>query len=87
MAYYEFTGTAPQIQEVKQLKQTLITALNLAHNIQRQSAQMDLTDMQAQFGVDADLTAVNWTTTINDVVTALEGTGVQNLITKVGFSA
>jgi len=87
MAYFEFTGTAPQVQEVKALKQTLVTAYNLALNIQRQNNEMALADMQAQFGVDVDLTEVQWETTIKDVVTALEGSGVQNLITKVGFTA
>ena len=85
MAYFTFT-TAPQTNEVRQLKQTLITAKNVAANIQRQNVEMTLAQMQAQFGVDAALTELQWEGTINAIVTLLADQAVLDLIGKVGFS-
>lgn len=87
MPYFVFNRGAAQSGEVVQLKQSLITAKNLALNIQRQNAEMTLQDMQAQFGIDTDLTEVQWETTINDIVTLLDDAAVLNLIGKVGFSS
>lgn len=85
MPYFTFTNK-PQIDRVRRLKAILIEAHGLAVEIQRQNTQMTLTDMQNQFGVPAELTEAAWETTVNDVVTALESTAVQNMIAKVGFS-
>ena len=85
MAYFTFTAGV-QVQEVRQLKQTLITAKNVALNIQRQNAEMTLAQMQAQFGVDAALTEAQWESTINAIVTLLDNQAVLDLIGKVGFS-
>jgi len=87
MAYFEFTGTAPQTQQVRQLKQSLLTAKELGQRIQAQSAQMTLAQAQSQWGVPASgLTLVQWQGVIDDIVTALDAVAITNLTEQVGFT-
>lgn len=87
MAYFTFDSTAPQARKVQKLREYLVFAQNLAEEIAAQNAEMDLADAQAQFGVDAGLTDVQWETTINDIVTALNAVAVTNLVNRVGFTS
>lgn len=88
MTYFTFEGTAPQNQSMKQLKTSLQVAYEHAQRIENQLAEM--TDDQAieQFGKPAVgvLTIAQMQTTISDIVTALEATGVTNFINRVGFN-
>lgn len=87
MAYFEFNGNAPQTQQMRQLKQSLLTAKELAERVQAQTAQMTLAQAQAQWGVPASgMTLVAFQGVIDDIVTALEATAVTNLTTQIGFT-
>jgi hypothetical protein len=87
MAYFEFNAAGAQVQNVRQLKQNLINAKLLAEQIQRQNAEMSYVQQQNQFGVPDSLAEVAWESTINNVVTALNSSGVEDIISQLGFSS
>jgi hypothetical protein len=87
MAYFEFNAAGAQVQNVRQLKQALINAKTLAELIQQQNAQMSYVQQQNQFGVPDNLAEVPWESTIDNVVTALNSSGVENIISQLGFSS
>jgi len=84
MAFFEINQAANQAQELRGLKQSLITAYNLARNIQRQMDEMTHAQQQSQFGIPASLPELSFETTINNVVTALEASSITDLISKLG---
>ena len=84
MAFFEINTSAQQAQELRGLKQSLITAINLSANIQRQMAQMTHAQQQSQFGIPAGLSEAAFETTINDVATALDAVAIQNLVSQLG---
>jgi len=86
MAYFEFTGTAPQTQQVRQLKSQLQVVYELAQRIQDQNAQMDDAQQTSQWGVPVSLAGTPWETLIDNLVTGLETAAVQNIITQLGFT-
>jgi hypothetical protein len=87
MAYFEFNAAGAQVQNVRQLKQNLINAKLLAEQIQRQNVEMSYVQQQSQFGVPDSLAEVAWESTINNVVTALNSSGVEDIISQLGFSS
>lgn len=86
MTYYVFTGDAPQNQTLRRLKDSLLAAKEAADRINAQNPNMTLAQMQAQFGVDASLTEVQWETLISNLVTALADAAITNITTALGFS-
>lgn len=84
MAFFELNYSAQQAQELRALKQSLITAINLSANIKRQMEQMTHAQQQSQFGIPAELSEAAFESTINDVVTALDAPAIQNLISQMG---
>jgi hypothetical protein len=87
MAYFEFNAAGAQVQNVRQLKQALINAKTLAELIQQQNVEMSYVQQQNQFGVPDNLAEVPWESTIDNVVTALNSSGVENIISQLGFSS
>ena len=85
MAYVIASGTAPQSQDLRQLKQTLVTSGNLARHIQRQMAEMSDAQLEAQFGIPTAAVAP-FRTNVDAIVTALDAAAVQNIMAKLGFS-
>jgi hypothetical protein len=82
MAYYELSPSAPGRQTPLGLKANLVSALNAAKQIQRESAEMTETQIQSHFGFSG--TQAAWNATIDGVVTALEAAAVDNLISQIG---
>ena len=50
MSYFEFNGNAPQTQQVRQLKNSLLVAKELAERIQAQNAEMTEDQERTQWG-------------------------------------
>ncbi|MCA9872473.1 MAG: hypothetical protein KC441_02430 [Anaerolineales bacterium] len=86
MAFFEFTTSAQQAAELKELKSVLSRARDLAGRINDQNTQMALAQKQTQFGIPAGLSEAAWDTTIGDIVTALDATAVTNFVNRVGFA-
>ena len=87
MAFFTFNGNAAQTQQARQLKSSLIVAKELAERVQAQTAQMNLTQAQEQFGLPASgLTLAQWQTTIDNIVTALNAASVTAYTDQIGFS-
>jgi hypothetical protein len=87
MAYFEFNGNAPQTAQIRQLKQSLLTAKELAERVQAQTAQMTLAQAQAQWGVPTSgLTLAQFQGVIDGIVTALAAAEITNLTNQVGFT-
>jgi hypothetical protein len=86
MPFIVLDHTAPQRAEPQRLKQDLRKALETALNIQRQAAEMDDAQVQAQFGVPAGAVSA-FRTNVDDIVTALQSQAVTNIISSMGFSA
>jgi Fe2+ transport system protein B len=82
---YVIAQTAPQTQDLRQLKQTLVTARNLAGHIQRQMQQMTDAQLEAQFGVPTAAVSA-FRTNIDGIVTALDAQNIQNIMASLGFS-
>lgn len=88
MAYHIFSATAPQNQNLRQLKQTLATARNLAQIIKRQNDNMSAADKTAQWGVPGTLNEAQWDATIDGLLATGEGLDEQaivNFISLLGF--
>lgn len=87
MAYFSFNGSAPQTQQMRQLKQSLQTARELAERVQSQTAQMTLAQAQEQWGVPASgLTLVQFQGVIDGIVTALATADITAYTDQVGFT-
>ena len=88
MAFHVFSANAPQNQNLRQLKQNLATAYNLAQIIKRQNDQMSAADKTAQWGMPGTLTEAQWDATIDGLLAANAGlneAAIQNFISQLGF--
>ena len=80
--FFPINRAADGAVNVFNLKSPLIRALDVASQIQRESAEMTEAQIQAHYGFDG--TQTQWNATINGVVTALGATAVQNFISQLG---
>ena len=84
MAYITGTGTAPQTQELKGLKQGLINAFNYSHNINRQMDEMTDAQIVSQYGIPlATVTVVR--ANIDAIIVALDADAIQAMMAQLGF--
>lgn len=80
--FFQIDRNANSANNVMQLKSALVSSLNTALQIQRESAEMTEVQIQDHYGFSG--TQAQWTTTINGVVTALQVTAVDNYISQLG---
>lgn len=80
--FFQIDRNANSANNVMQLKSALVSSLNTALQIQRESAEMTEVQIQDHYGFSG--TQAQWTTTINGVVTALQATAVDNYISQLG---
>ena len=82
MAHFALSASAPQRTDALGLKSNLVTALNIALQIQRETLEMTEAQIQTQYGFSGSQAV--WQTTINGIVTALQAAAVTNYISKLG---
>lgn len=84
MPFIVLTRNVPQSPEVAGLKQSLITAINYANNVNRQLDQMTDQQVSDQFGVPLSAVAA-FRTNIDGILAALSTSNVTNIISSLGF--
>ena len=82
MTYFALSASAPQRTNALGLKSNLVTALNIALQVQRETSEMTEVQIQDQYGFSG--TQAQWTATINGIVTALQATAIENFISQIG---
>ena len=82
MAFFVINRSANSAHKVLSLKSALVSSLDEALQIQRESVEMTEAQIQAHYGFTG--TQTQWNTTINGVVTALQAAAVENYISQLG---